>query len=69
MGHAQKAMQAIHARRNPDPEKVEERNVYLNRQNDWGGTCQFCKKKLLGTPAELVAHRCKEYEVSLEPRE
>jgi hypothetical protein len=66
MEHTQAAARAAHARRNPDPAKVAERNSYLERQTDWSGTCQFCKKTLLGAQAELVAHRCEEYGEYLE---
>jgi hypothetical protein len=44
---------------------VEARNVTLARLDDWSGDCHFCKEKLIGTIAQLKAHRCKEYEETL----
>jgi hypothetical protein len=44
---------------------VEARNAVLARLDDWSGDCHFCKEKLIGTIAQLKAHRCKEYEETL----
>jgi hypothetical protein len=44
---------------------VEARNAALATMADWSGECDFCKEKLIGTIAQLKAHRCKEYEDSL----
>jgi hypothetical protein len=48
--------------RHPDAEIVSNRNAYLAQQNDWYGTCQFCKQKFTGTMADLLEHRCPGYE-------
>lgn len=48
-------------RRNPDPEHTEAINEYQNSQNDWKGVCQYCKRTLTGTVAELLEHKCKEF--------
>lgn len=53
-------------RRNPDPELAAERTAYHEKQDDWAGECGYCKKKLLGTLAQLRAHTCPEFEASNE---
>jgi hypothetical protein len=68
MSHLQQAAQAALKRRNPDPERIERRNEYLSQQDDWSGKCRYCKATLTGTPAELAAHSCPEFEASNESR-
>jgi hypothetical protein len=65
MEHDKAARYASLRRRHPDPEAIAERNETLQGFDDWGGDCGFCKRKLKGTPAELAAHSCPEYEASL----
>ncbi len=60
-----RAIAAASRRHNADPEAIEERSTYLAAQSDWKGTCSYCKRELIGTPAQLQAHRCREYEESL----
>ena len=49
-------------RRNPSPEHTEAIKEYQNAQSDWKGVCQYCKRTLSGTVADLLAHSCKEFE-------
>jgi hypothetical protein len=53
-------------RRRPDAEIISDRNAYLAQQDDWYGTCHFCKQKFTGTMADLVEHRCPGYEAQCE---
>ena len=62
----QRVVQAGIKRRNPAQENAEEMNEHQNKQTNWRGTCQYCKSELTGTVAELLAHRCAEFEASHE---
>ncbi len=63
-----RAIAAASRRHNSDPERIEARNEYLSKQDDWSATCRYCKGTLTGTPAELAAHSCPEFEASNESR-
>jgi hypothetical protein len=63
---SEKTTRAALRRRNPDPGIIEERNSILAEKTDWKGSCSFCKAELTGTIAQLKAHRCPEYEATLE---
>ena len=49
-----------------DPDIAEKREAFLDEQDDWKGDCKYCKQSLVGTRAQLAAHRCREYEAHLE---
>jgi hypothetical protein len=58
-------VEVIRKRQQRSEESVDRIRERHDNEPDWRGVCQFCKKTLRGTAAELMAHSCPEFEASL----
>jgi hypothetical protein len=63
-----RVVDAARKRRNSSAETNDRIHLFHDEKTDWKGICQYCKSNLTGTSAELLAHRCKEFEEANEPR-